>query len=308
MLARLTQTDLTVMITGEVGHRQGARRPRAARIRQAPQRPLRRHQHGGHPARADRVRAVRPREGRLHRRAEPPHRPLRAGRRRHAVSRRDRRHADGGADATAARAPGRRIHDGRRPHADPDQCQNHRRHQSRPAAADRPGPVPRGSVLPAERRAAALAAPARAARGHSRSRAPLPWRSPRRRGCRPRASSPRRSSGSSATTGREICASSRTSCAGCRRSTRKTSSPCEMVENELATRCPAAIPRRCRADRRSLRVRRALPLGLFHELRAGSAAVRALYARACARSSSRSSPRRSRRRAATRSAPPICSG
>jgi two-component system nitrogen regulation response regulator GlnG len=46
--------DLTVMIVGEIGHGQGARRPRAARLRQAPQRALRRHQHGRHPARPDR--------------------------------------------------------------------------------------------------------------------------------------------------------------------------------------------------------------------------------------------------------------
>ena len=52
-----------------VRHRQGAGGARAARLLQAPQWPVRRHQHGGHPARADRERAVRPREGRLHRRA-----------------------------------------------------------------------------------------------------------------------------------------------------------------------------------------------------------------------------------------------
>ena len=42
--------------------------------------------------------------------------------------------------------------------------------------ADRAGPVPRGSVLPAQRRAAAPAAAARAAGGHSRPGAPLPAR------------------------------------------------------------------------------------------------------------------------------------
>jgi two-component system nitrogen regulation response regulator GlnG len=50
-----------------IRHRQGTRRPRAARLRQAPQRSVRRHQHGRHPARPDRVGTVRPREGRLHR-------------------------------------------------------------------------------------------------------------------------------------------------------------------------------------------------------------------------------------------------
>ena len=51
-----------------IRHRQGAGGARAARLRQAARRRLRRHQHGGDPARPDRVRIVRPREGRLHRR------------------------------------------------------------------------------------------------------------------------------------------------------------------------------------------------------------------------------------------------
>jgi DNA-binding response OmpR family regulator len=41
-------------------HRQGAGGPRAARLRAAARRRVRRHQHGGDPARADRERAVRP--------------------------------------------------------------------------------------------------------------------------------------------------------------------------------------------------------------------------------------------------------
>ena len=49
-------------------HRQGAGGPRAARFRQAPLRAVCRDQHGRDPARADRERAVRPREGGLHRR------------------------------------------------------------------------------------------------------------------------------------------------------------------------------------------------------------------------------------------------
>jgi len=60
VLARLMQTDLTVMISGEFRHRQGIGRPRAARLRQAAQRPLRRRQHGGDPARSHRIRIVRP--------------------------------------------------------------------------------------------------------------------------------------------------------------------------------------------------------------------------------------------------------
>ncbi len=73
MLARLMQTDLTVMISGEsgtgkelvghdfrrIGNRQGACRQRAARIWQAPQRSVRRRQYGGDPARTDRIGAFR---------------------------------------------------------------------------------------------------------------------------------------------------------------------------------------------------------------------------------------------------------
>ena len=60
VLARLMQTDLTVMISGEFRHRQGAGGARTARLRQAPQRSLRRGQHGRDPARPHRVRIVRP--------------------------------------------------------------------------------------------------------------------------------------------------------------------------------------------------------------------------------------------------------
>ena len=66
VLARLMQTDLTVMITGEFGNREGAGRPRTARLRQAPKRSVRGHQHGGDSARSHRVGIVRPREGRVH--------------------------------------------------------------------------------------------------------------------------------------------------------------------------------------------------------------------------------------------------
>ena len=43
-----------------VRHRQGTGGARAARLRQAPQRPVRRRQHGGDPARPDRIGTVRP--------------------------------------------------------------------------------------------------------------------------------------------------------------------------------------------------------------------------------------------------------
>ena len=168
VVARLMQTDLTVMISGESGtgkelvaralHDYGKRRSGA----------VRRHQHGGDPARSHRVRIVRPREGRLHRRQHPQRRPLRAGRGRHAVPRRDRRHADGGADPALARAAAGRVHHRRRPHPDQDRRAHHRGHQQGSAHPHPAGPVPRGPVLPAQRGAAAAAAVARAHRGRAR--------------------------------------------------------------------------------------------------------------------------------------------
>ena len=69
---------------------------------------------------------------------------------------------------------GRRVHLGRRAPADQGECAHHRRHPSRPAQCDPPGPVPRGPVLSPERRADPPAAAARARRGHPAARAPLP--------------------------------------------------------------------------------------------------------------------------------------
>src|SRR6266705_2745058 len=69
----------------------------------------------GHSRGADRVGALRPREGRLHGRARPAAWPLRARRPRHALPRRDRRHEreDPGQGAPGARGTGLRA--GRRP-------------------------------------------------------------------------------------------------------------------------------------------------------------------------------------------------
>ena len=135
VLARLMQTDLTVMISGESGtgkelvaralHDYGKRRTGTfVAINMA-----------AIPRDLDRVGIVRPREGRLHRRQHALVRPLRAGRRRHAVPRRDRRHADGSADAPAARSAAGRIHHRRRPHADQERRAHHRRHQQGSAPA-----------------------------------------------------------------------------------------------------------------------------------------------------------------------------
>ena len=70
--------------------------------------PVRRAELRGAPRDAARERALRPREGRVHRRRQAARRPLRAGRRRHAVPRRDRRAPAVDAGEAAARAAGAR--------------------------------------------------------------------------------------------------------------------------------------------------------------------------------------------------------
>ena len=59
------------------------------------------------------------------------------------------------------------------PHADQDQCPHHRGHQQGPSGHDPAGPLPRGPVLPAQCRAAAAAAAARAGGGHPASGPPF---------------------------------------------------------------------------------------------------------------------------------------
>ena len=111
------------------GHRQGADRRRdppqlAARGAQLRQGELR--GAAGEPAR---IGAVRPREGRVHRRRQAARRPLRAGGRRHAVPRRSRRHEREHAGQDPARAAGARVRAPRRhPHAA----------RRRPASSPRP--------------------------------------------------------------------------------------------------------------------------------------------------------------------------
>ena len=68
-IGRLSQSNATVLITGESGHRQGAGRPRAAPAQPARGGAVRRDQHRGDSEGPARVRAVRARARRVHRRA-----------------------------------------------------------------------------------------------------------------------------------------------------------------------------------------------------------------------------------------------
>ena len=99
-------------------HRQGAdRRGRARALEPQQPKPFVKLNCAAHSRNAARVGAVRPREGRVHRRGRPQARQVRAGRRRHAAARRDRRHDAGDAGQDPARAAGARV-PARRRHAD----------------------------------------------------------------------------------------------------------------------------------------------------------------------------------------------
>ena len=107
-------TNAWVLITRRERHRQGAGRAPDPPGEQAPREPLRRGELRGAARGADRVGAVRPREGRLHRRARPEAREVRAGPRRDHLPRRDRGHEPDDAGQGAARAAGAELRARRR--------------------------------------------------------------------------------------------------------------------------------------------------------------------------------------------------
>ena len=117
-------------------HGQGARRRRASTARAtAPRGPAGHRQLRGARRDAAPERALRPREGRLHRRRRAQARPLRDGRGRHALPRRDRRHLGAHPGGPAARAAGAR----------PSSASAARRPSARRARHLRHAPRPRGA-------------------------------------------------------------------------------------------------------------------------------------------------------------------
>ena len=102
-----------------IRYRQRDRRARHPRREPAPPAPVRRRQLRRHSRRAARERAVRSREGLVHRRHHHPQGPLRNRRGRHAVPRRDRRHEPADAGEVAARAAGARLRARRQQRVEP---------------------------------------------------------------------------------------------------------------------------------------------------------------------------------------------
>ena len=151
LVRRVAPSDATVLIRGESGTGQGADRQgdplrEPAGRRAARQGQLRRPRR--EPARG---RAVRPREGRLHRRHRHPQGAVRAGRRRQPLPRRDRRSARPPAGEAAAGSPGAGVRAGGIEPADHGRRAPPRRDASRPGGPGAGGSLPRGPLLPHQR-------------------------------------------------------------------------------------------------------------------------------------------------------------
>ena len=209
----------TVLIEGESGTRQGIDRAGDPPGEPAGPGTLHRGALRGAFGEPPRERAFRARARRLHRRRGAAHRPVRVGRRRHAVPRRDQRDLarDPGEAPALPRDQGDRA--GRRFEADRARRAPRRRDQPHPRGAGALRQVPRGPVLPAERRAAGPAAAARPAPRTSRCCSPTTSRSSRTR------TTPRRSRSSRAPCGPCRPIPGRATSASCAISARTSSSP-----------------------------------------------------------------------------------
>ena len=146
-IRKVAPTSAPVLILGESGT--GKEMVAQALHRRSPQneRPVRRHQLQRHPGEPARERALRPREGLVHRRARAAQGAHRIGRRRHAVPRRDRRAAGVGAGEAPALSPGEALPAGRRPAGDSERRARDCRDEREPAGVGREREVPRGPLL-----------------------------------------------------------------------------------------------------------------------------------------------------------------
>jgi ActR/RegA family two-component response regulator len=148
---KIAAVDVTTLLLGESGTGKEVFAKALHALSPRAEHPLRRHQLRRHSREPARERAVRPREGRVHRRAQADPGQGRDGRQGHAAARRDRRHAGAAAGQAAALPAGAHHRARRRPQGDPGGRARGVRHQPGPAGADRRRPLPRGPVLPHQR-------------------------------------------------------------------------------------------------------------------------------------------------------------
>ena len=151
LIEQVAPYDSTVLILGESGTGKEIAARADPRREPAPPAPVRRRQLRRHSRRAARERAVRPREGLLHRRHHHPQGTIRNRRGRHAVPRRDRRHEPADAGEIAARPAGARVRTRRQQRVERVRRAHHRRHASQPRRIHRARQLPRRPVLPPQR-------------------------------------------------------------------------------------------------------------------------------------------------------------
>ena len=133
-LGRVAPTAATVLLIGEIGHRQGARRADRARAEPARASTVLAVNCGAISPNLIESRDVRPRARELSRAPTPAQGLFRARERRHAVSRRDHRDADRAAGQAPARARNGHVHARRYDEGTRDRRARDRRDQPRSGA------------------------------------------------------------------------------------------------------------------------------------------------------------------------------